>query len=51
MAGEHCRGTRGPIRRQAQKVEIGMEITDFHVAPGRHLMIRLPLELNVTQGP
>jgi hypothetical protein len=35
----------------AQKVEIGMEITNFHVAPGRNLMVTLPLELNVTEGP
>ncbi len=33
-----------------QQIELALEITNLHVAPGRNLRVRLPLRLDVTKG-
>jgi hypothetical protein len=37
-----------PVGRH--QIELGLEITNLHVAPGRDLRVKLPLRLDVTKG-
>jgi len=33
----------------AHDVEVELEITNFHVAPGKNLIVRIPLKITLTK--